>query len=90
MDEKNMPNPSPNKSKAEGERWESNPDTVGQKDRESQGNRDRTPGSSDATGGVTNRPLDEEEEENQGAVPDRGESREGAQTGRGDKGGGQR
>jgi hypothetical protein len=84
MDEKNMPNPSPNKPEAEDDRWESNPNTVGQKDRESQGTRDRTPGSSEATGGVTNRPL-EEEEENQAAVPDRGESREGTQTGRTDK-----
>jgi hypothetical protein len=85
MDDKTRPNQSANKSKAEGERWESDSDTVGQQDRESQGNRDRMPGDASGgnTGGITNRPLDEEDE-NQAAVPDRGESREGAHAGHGD------
>ena len=86
MDDKTMPNRTANKSKAEGERWESDSDTVERQDRESQGNRDRTPGytSGDNAGGITNRPLTEEDE-NQAAVPDRGESREGAHAGHGDK-----
>jgi hypothetical protein len=86
MDDKTMPNQSANKTKAEGERWESDPDTVERQDRESQGNRDQPAGYStgENAGGITNRPLDEEDE-NQAAVPDRGESREGAHAGHGDK-----
>lgn len=38
---------------------------------------------SDEAGGITNRPLDEEAE-NQAAVPDRGESKPGAHAGHGD------
>jgi hypothetical protein len=37
----------------------------------------------DNAGGITNRPLDEEEA-NQNSVPDRGESRDGAHAGHGD------
>lgn len=84
MDDKTTPNQSADKSKAEGERWRSNADTVEEQDRESQGTQDRPPysGSEDA-GGITNRPL-EEEDENQASVPERGESREGAHAGHGD------
>lgn len=85
MDKENTPNQPANKSKAEGERWSSNADTVQQRDRESQGNRDDRTGEtagSDA-GGITNRPLGEEDE-NQAAVPPRGQSREGAHAGHGD------
>ena len=86
MDDKTTPNRSANTSKAEGERWSSNADTVEQMDREQQGNQDRaesyTTGSN--AGGITNRPL-EEEDENQAAVPDRGESQHGAHAGHGDR-----
>ena len=85
MDDKNTPNPSANQSKAEGERWNSNADTVGQRDRDSQGSQDRETGHTGGpdAGGITNRPLDEEDA-NQAAVPPRGESREGAHAGHGD------
>ena len=85
MDDTNTPNPSANKSKAEGDRWSSNADTVEQRDREQQGNQDRREGSAGGpdAGGTTNRPL-EEEEANQAAVPPRGESGEGAHAGHGD------
>jgi hypothetical protein len=86
MDDKNTPNQPANKSKAEGERWSSNSDTVEERDRESQGTQDRAAGytGESEAGGITNRPL-EEEDENQAAVPPRGESREGAHAGHGDK-----
>jgi hypothetical protein len=45
-------------------------------------NKSKAEGERDA-GGITNRPLSEEEE-NQAAVPERGESREGAHAGHGD------
>lgn len=40
-------------------------------------------GERDETGGISNRPLNEEED-NQAAVPERGESRDGAHAGHGD------
>lgn len=69
-DDKNMPNQTANKSKAEGERWQSEPDTVEQRDRSGE---DQTTGSEG--GGITNRPLDEERE-SQRHVPERGSTRE--------------
>lgn len=45
-------------------------------------NKSKAEGDRDA-GGITNRPLDEEME-NQNALPDRGTSREGAHAGHGD------
>jgi hypothetical protein len=45
-------------------------------------NKSKAEGDRDA-GGITNRPLTEEEE-NQAAVPERGESRDGAHAGHGD------
>jgi hypothetical protein len=85
MDDRNTPNPAANRSKAEGDRWSSNADTVGKRDREQQGAQDRPEDASSGSeaGGITNRPLDEEDE-NQAAVPPRGESREGAHAGHGD------
>lgn len=76
-DDRMLPNQAANKSKAEGERWTSEPDTVER--------RDRIPaveGSTGEGGGITNRPL-AEERENQDAVPDRGKSRPGAHAGHG-------
>ena len=83
MDDRNTPNPSANKSKAEGDRWSSNADTVEERDRETQGTQDRGYPTGPDSGGITNRPLDVEDE-NQTAVPARGESREGAHAGHGD------
>ena len=78
MDERTTPNQSANQTKAEGDRWGSNADT---------GQSDRAEGSTAGSnaGGITNRPL-EEEDENQAAVPDRGESKDGAHAGHGDTG----
>lgn len=73
------PNRAANKSKAEGDRWTSESDTVERRDRNSTAD-----SSTDAGGGITNRPL-EEERANQEVVPDRGKSREGAHAGHGDR-----
>ena len=70
MDDRNTPNQSANQTKAEGDRWDSNADSAGSRGQEN-------------AGGITNRPLDEEDE-NQAAVPPRHESREGAHAGHGD------
>jgi hypothetical protein len=80
-EDRNTPNQAANKSKAEGDRWNSEADTVEQRDRSRAS--DRTSGP-DEGGGITNRPL-EEEMKNQDLVPDRGESREGAHAGHGDR-----
>ena len=77
--ERDMPNPAANKSKAEGDRWSSEADTVERVDRDAQ-----RQDSKDDAGGITNRPL-EQEEQNQNRVPDRGDSREGAHAGHGDR-----
>lgn len=74
MADKNVPNDASEKSKAEGDRWESDSETVEKYD--------QTVG--DEGGGITNRPLDEEIE-NQATLPERGESRDGAHAGHGDR-----
>ena len=56
--DRNMPNPAADKSKAEGERWESESDTVERRERNSAFD-SSTP---DEGGGITNRPLKEETE----------------------------
>lgn len=76
-DDRTAPNPAANKSKAEGDRWASEPDTVERRDR----NR-AVEGATGEGGGITNRPLSEERE-NQQALPDRGASRPGAHAGHG-------
>jgi hypothetical protein len=80
MADENAPNDASRKSQAEGERWQSDPDTVERHD-EAGGP------AGDQGGGITNRPL-EEEKENQASLPDRGKSREGAHAGHGDDRGG--
>jgi hypothetical protein len=75
--DRDMPNPAANKSKAEGDRWNSEADTVERVDRE------RTT-TADEAGGITNRPLGEEER-NQDRLPERGDAREGAHAGHGDR-----
>lgn len=81
-DDRNTPNQASNKSKAEGERWSSDPDTVERADSNSQRSGDSGP--ADDGGGITNRPL-EEEQHNQDLVPDRGTAREGAHAGHGER-----
>jgi hypothetical protein len=61
-------NPAANKSRAEGDRWTSEADTVERVDREAER---QIP--ADEAGGITNRPL-EEEKRNQDRLPDRGGS----------------
>ena len=78
MTDKNIPNDGSAKSQAEGERWKSDSDTVERYD-ETIG---QTVG--DEGGGITNRPVGEEIE-NQASLPDRGESRDGAHAGHGDR-----
>ncbi len=68
--DRSTPNPASNKSKAEGERWSSEDDTVERQDRQRSSDDRMT--EADAAGGITNRPLDEEMN-NQDRVPDRGE-----------------
>ena len=76
--ESEAPNPASATSKAEGDRWESDSETVERYD-ETIG---ETVG--DEGGGITNRPLGEEIE-NQSLLPDRGRSREDAHAGHGDR-----
>jgi hypothetical protein len=77
MADQRGPNDASRKGKAEGERWESDSETVERYDEDTIG------GDTDNAGGITNRPLDEEIG-NQEALPRRGNSREGAHAGHGD------
>jgi hypothetical protein len=72
MDKRSGPNDASNRSKAEGDRWKSDSETVERYD--------QTTG--DEGGGITNRPVGEEIE-SQASLPKRGESREGANAGHG-------
>jgi hypothetical protein len=77
MANKNVPNDASAKSKAEGDRWESDSETVERYD--------QTIGQTgEQGGGITNRPIGEEIE-NQESLPERGDSREGAHAGHGDR-----
>ncbi|MGH9308477.1 MAG: hypothetical protein ACRD1U_03840 [Vicinamibacterales bacterium] len=76
MADQNMPNEASRKSKAEGDRWEPEDENSDAPQRS---------GYTDEHGaGITNRPLDEEIE-NQQALPERGQSKEGAHAGHGDR-----
>lgn len=76
-----VPNETANKSNAEGERWRSESDTVERRER----NRAAEPETnSKEGGGISNRPIGEEVE-NQDHVPGRGEARQGAHAGHGDR-----
>lgn len=79
MANRNVPNDASAKSKAEGDRWESDSETV---ERYDQTLNDQTAGD-EGGGGITNRPIGEEVE-NQASLPPRGESRDGAHAGHGD------
>jgi hypothetical protein len=65
------------KSKAEGDRWESDSEAVERSD-ETAGNQNRE-------SGISNRPIGEEVD-NQASLPERGEVRDGAHAGRGKSG----
>ena len=71
--DRSTPNQASNKSKAEGERWKSEDDTVERQDRTRSSDDQMT--EPDDAGGITNRPLDEEMD-SQDRVPDRGERKE--------------
>lgn len=74
MAKQDWPNQTANKSKAEGERWESDADTVRNADRDENPERLYDDDSEEA-GGITNRPLTEEID-NQEALPQRGTNRD--------------
>jgi len=77
MADQKAPNEASRKSQAEGDRWSPEGDMA-------DANQGGATGGSQG-GGITNRPL-EEEKANQDAVPDRGESNDGAHAGHGDGG----
>jgi hypothetical protein len=77
MADQDMPNEASRKSKAEGDRWDPEDENAGAGERMGY--------TTDEQGaGITNRPLDEEIE-NQQALPERGQSKEGAHAGHGDR-----
>jgi hypothetical protein len=71
MADKDTPNRSANKDKAEGERWSSEQGVI--PNSESSTDRGYEEDDADNAGGITNRPLDEEID-NQNALPERGQS----------------
>ncbi|MBA2301763.1 MAG: hypothetical protein H0W08_03950 [Acidobacteria bacterium] len=76
MADQDRPNQHANKGKADGERWQSEPDTVRGADRDEHPERlydDQ--GTSDDAGGITNRPLSEEIGD-QESLPGRGTTRD--------------
>ena len=75
MADQDRPNQNANKSKAEGERWTSDPNTIRDADRDEHPERLYDDEDSDNAGGITNRPLSEEID-NQEALPDRGTNRD--------------
>jgi hypothetical protein len=60
MADKNQPNQNAQKSKAEGERWSSDEDTVRNADRDEAPAQQYDEASGDAASGISNRPLTEE------------------------------
>jgi hypothetical protein len=71
MADNDTPNRSANQDKAEGERWKSEEGVIPHS--ESSTDLGYGEGDGDKVGGITNRPLDEEIE-NQDALPERGQS----------------
>ena len=80
MANRNVPNDASEKSKAEGDRWESDSEAVERYDHTLP---DQSTGD-EGGGGITNRPIGEEVEE-QASLPPRGESRDNAHAGHGDR-----
>jgi hypothetical protein len=81
MADPKIPNQASTKSKAEGERWKSDPDTIENADRDENPEALYDSEDVDDAGGITNRPLTDEVE-NQGSLPRRGEQRRGKTDGR--------
>jgi hypothetical protein len=77
MAEQDSPNQAARKQKAEGERWSSEPNTVGNADRDENPERSYNDAGGDTSGGITNRPL-REEVDNQASLPGRRTSRGGS------------
>ena len=75
MAKPDWPNQNANKSKAEGERWESDPDTVRNADRDENPEQLYDEQDSHDAGGITNRPLSQEIG-SQEALPERGTNRD--------------
>lgn len=75
MADQDRPNQNANKSKAEGERWSSDDDTVRNADRDENPERLYSEDDGDNAGGITNRPLSDEIS-NQEDLPERGTSRD--------------
>jgi hypothetical protein len=75
MADQDWPNQAANKSKAEGERWTSDPDTVRNADRDEHPERLYDSDDADDAGGITNRPLSDEIG-NQESLPERGTNRD--------------
>jgi hypothetical protein len=75
MANQDQPNQNANKSKAEGERWSSDDNSVQNADRDESPERQYDDADTDNAGGITNRPLSEEID-NQQDLPPRGTARE--------------
>jgi hypothetical protein len=75
MADQDRPNQAANTSKAEGERWTSEPDTVENADRDEHPERLYDADDADDAGGITNRPLSDEIGR-QESLPERGTYRD--------------
>jgi hypothetical protein len=75
MPDQKTPNQGANQSKAEGEPWESDPNTVGNADRDENPAQLYDDDDTDNAGGITNRPLSEEIGDQQ-SLPERGTNRD--------------
>jgi len=79
MADNDTPNRAANKDKAEGERWKSEQGTI--PNSESSTDRGYSDDNGDNAGGITNRSIDEEVD-NQNSLPDRGQTQQDEQVGR--------
>lgn len=77
MADQDRPNQAANKSKAEGERWSSEENSVRKADRDENPEQLYDDEGSGKAGGITNRPL-AEEVDNQQELPERGTARDSA------------
>ncbi len=82
MADQDRPNQNANKSKAEGERWSSDENTVRNADRDETPDAAYTTNDADNAGGITNRPLSEEIAEPGGSAGARDDPRQIGRSGR--------
>lgn len=75
MADQDRPNQNADKSKAEGEHWRSESDTVRKADRDTNPEQQYSEDDGDNAAGITNRPLPEEVED-QERLPERGTNRD--------------